>query len=100
MYAIVDHSTQYCRRYAYRTSALRTSNATEVRFDVNVCIVRYLIKLCISFLWERFITLYNYWGVSDLTPAHLGLFEGTPVSKRSSGADHPDPSVKPMLLRS
>ncbi len=33
-----------------------------------------------SFLWEKFITWYNYRGVEDLTPAHLGLFEGTPVS--------------------
>ncbi|KAF7798770.1 hypothetical protein EIP86_009995 [Pleurotus ostreatoroseus] len=36
-------------------------------------------QMPLSFLWEKFITLYNYWGVSDLTPAHLGLFEGTPV---------------------
>ena len=35
-----------------------------------------------SFLWEKFITLWNYYFVTDLTPAHLGLFEGTPVRIR------------------
>lgn len=34
-----------------------------------------------SFLWEKFITLWNYHGVEDLTPAHLGLFQGTPVCR-------------------
>lgn len=32
-----------------------------------------------SFFWEKFITAWNYHGVEDLTPAHLGLFQGTPV---------------------
>ena len=42
-----------------------------------------------SFLWEKFITLWNYYFVSDLTPAHRGLFEGTPVGARiHRGADH------------
>lgn len=32
-----------------------------------------------SFIWEKIITLWNYRGVEDLTPARLGIFEGTPV---------------------
>ncbi|OSX62773.1 hypothetical protein POSPLADRAFT_1141735 [Postia placenta MAD-698-R-SB12] len=30
-------------------------------------------------VWEKIITAWNYHGVEDLTPARLGLFEGTPV---------------------
>ncbi|KAI0084557.1 hypothetical protein BDY19DRAFT_528999 [Irpex rosettiformis] len=33
----------------------------------------------LSFMWEKFITWYNYRGVKDLSPANVGLFEGTPV---------------------
>ncbi|EKM51088.1 uncharacterized protein PHACADRAFT_212988 [Phanerochaete carnosa HHB-10118-sp] len=36
-------------------------------------------EMPLSFLWEKFITLWNYHGVQDLTPAHLGLFQGTPI---------------------
>ncbi|EPS96966.1 FAD/NAD-binding domain-containing protein [Fomitopsis schrenkii] len=36
-------------------------------------------EMPLSFLWEKFITLWNYHGIEDLTPAHLGLFQGTPV---------------------
>ncbi|KAI0942707.1 hypothetical protein AcW1_003266 [Taiwanofungus camphoratus] len=36
-------------------------------------------EMPLSFVWEKIITLWNYHGVEDLTPAHLGLFEGTPV---------------------
>ncbi|KAI0703404.1 hypothetical protein BC835DRAFT_1410684 [Cytidiella melzeri] len=36
-------------------------------------------EMPLSFVWERFITWYNYRGVEDLVPKHLGLFEGTPV---------------------
>ncbi|KIP08184.1 hypothetical protein PHLGIDRAFT_127213 [Phlebiopsis gigantea 11061_1 CR5-6] len=36
-------------------------------------------EMPLSFLWEKFITKYNYHGVEDLTPADLGLFEGTPI---------------------
>ncbi|KZT65513.1 FAD/NAD(P)-binding domain-containing protein [Daedalea quercina L-15889] len=36
-------------------------------------------EMPLSFIWEKLITLWNYHGVEDLTPAHLGLFQGTPV---------------------
>ncbi|TFY53705.1 hypothetical protein EVJ58_g9304 [Rhodofomes roseus] len=36
-------------------------------------------EMPLSFIWEKFITIWNYHGVEDLTPAHLGLFQGTPV---------------------
>lgn len=36
-------------------------------------------EMPLSFLWEKFITIWNYHGVEDLTPAQLGLFQGTPV---------------------
>ncbi|CAL1702592.1 unnamed protein product [Somion occarium] len=36
-------------------------------------------QMPLSFIWEKFIIWFNYHGVSDLAPAHLGLFEGTPV---------------------
>ncbi|KZT01935.1 FAD/NAD(P)-binding domain-containing protein [Laetiporus sulphureus 93-53] len=36
-------------------------------------------EMPLSFVWEKIVTAWNYHGVEDLTPAHLGLFEGTPV---------------------
>ncbi|THG98025.1 hypothetical protein EW026_g4088 [Hermanssonia centrifuga] len=36
-------------------------------------------EMPLSFLWEKFIIKFNYHGVEDLAPAHLGLFESTPV---------------------
>ena len=36
-------------------------------------------EMPLSFLWERFIALWNYSGAPDLVPARLGLFESTPV---------------------
>ncbi|OBZ72895.1 hypothetical protein A0H81_06868 [Grifola frondosa] len=33
----------------------------------------------LSFLWEKFITWWNYHRLDDLVSAHLGLLEGTPV---------------------
>ncbi|KAL4254145.1 hypothetical protein ABKN59_004537 [Abortiporus biennis] len=36
-------------------------------------------QMPLSFLWEKFILLLNYRGVTDLAPADKGLFESTPV---------------------
>ncbi|KAI0078015.1 FAD/NAD(P)-binding domain-containing protein [Panus rudis PR-1116 ss-1] len=36
-------------------------------------------QMPLSFIWEKIVTWWNYRGIEDLTPAHLGLFEGTPV---------------------
>ncbi|CCL98883.1 uncharacterized protein FIBRA_00890 [Fibroporia radiculosa] len=36
-------------------------------------------EMPLSFLWEKIVTLWNYRGLEELTPARLGLFEGTPV---------------------
>ena len=46
-----------------------------------------------SFLWEKFITLWNYHGVEDLTPAHLGLFQGTPVRRSALLISPPTPGL-------
>ncbi|KAK7682058.1 hypothetical protein QCA50_015022 [Cerrena zonata] len=36
-------------------------------------------QMPLSFIWEHFIIWFNYRGLSDLAPTHIGLFEGTPV---------------------
>ncbi len=33
----------------------------------------------LSFIWEKIIAAWNYRGARELVPAHLGIFESTPV---------------------
>lgn len=36
-------------------------------------------EMPLSFLWEKFIKHWNYYGVGDIVPSDKGLFESTPV---------------------
>ncbi|TCD66067.1 hypothetical protein EIP91_001875 [Steccherinum ochraceum] len=36
-------------------------------------------QMPLSFLWENIVIWWNYRGLRDLAPKHLGIFEGTPV---------------------
>lgn len=82
----VDHTAKYDYRHAHLRAALRARDAAEVCVVVAiVCLLPPIPKDIVhSFLWEKFITLWNYHGIEDLTPAHLGLFQGTPVRRLSA----------------
>ncbi|KAH9942799.1 FAD/NAD(P)-binding domain-containing protein [Amylocystis lapponica] len=58
--AAVDHPAEHPHGHPHFGPAIRPRDA-------------------LSFIWERIVTWWNYRGVEDLVPAHLGLFEGTPV---------------------
>ncbi|GJE98462.1 FAD/NAD(P)-binding domain-containing protein [Phanerochaete sordida] len=47
--------------------------------DTLIAMQPFGMEMPLSFLWEKFITLWNYHGMSDLTPANTGLFQSTPV---------------------
>ncbi|RDX45747.1 FAD/NAD-P-binding domain-containing protein [Lentinus brumalis] len=36
-------------------------------------------EMPLSFIWEKIIAAWNYRGARELVPAHLGIFESTPV---------------------
>ena len=83
---IVDNPKEYLRRHVDCCAAVWTPNAVEVRKD-GLSWSRSVVfdTLMCSFLWENFIVWFNYdRGLSDLAPAHVGLFEGTPVNSNFS----------------
>ncbi|KAJ3552364.1 hypothetical protein NM688_g4187 [Phlebia brevispora] len=51
----------------------------NIFIDTLIALQPFGREMPMSFIWEQLITRFNYYGVSDLTPAHLGLFESTPV---------------------
>jgi hypothetical protein len=53
--------------------------ASNILIDTTLSAQPFGRQMPLSFLWEKFITWWNYHGVRDLTPAHKGIFEGTPV---------------------
>ncbi|EIN10544.1 FAD/NAD(P)-binding domain-containing protein [Punctularia strigosozonata HHB-11173 SS5] len=36
-------------------------------------------EMPLSILWETFLRKWHYYGVEDLSPAHRGIYEGTPI---------------------
>jgi hypothetical protein len=73
----VDHSTV--------TSAWPTCTPVPEGLSRNILIDTSLSaqpfgrETPLSFLWEKFITWWNYHGIENLTPTNKGIFEGTPV---------------------
>lgn len=51
----------------------------NIFFDTFLACQPFGREMPLSFLWESFLKNWHYYGVKDLTPAHAGLFEGTPV---------------------
>ncbi|KAJ6531194.1 FAD/NAD-P-binding domain-containing protein [Mycena capillaripes] len=51
----------------------------NIFFDTFLACQPFGREMPLSFLWESFLKHWHYHGVTDLVPAHTGLFEGTPV---------------------
>jgi hypothetical protein len=56
-----------------------TSSYSNILIDTTLSAQPFGRQTPLSFIWEKFITYWNYYGVRDLTPANRGIFEGTPI---------------------